>query len=74
VQDDHPWLALQAARTILLVGEDARPLIPVMYAVLTKNLGAPDAPRKYKDFNFAAFTSWSLEWTLQALGEDIEIN
>ncbi|MDD4426458.1 MAG: HEAT repeat domain-containing protein, partial [Mariniphaga sp.] len=74
VQDDRPWLALQAARTILLVGEDARPLIPVMYEVLEKNLGTPDSRRKYKDGNFASFTSWALEWTLQELGEDIKLN
>jgi N-sulfoglucosamine sulfohydrolase len=74
VQDDRPWLALQAARTILLVGEDARPLIPVMYKVLEKNLGGPDSRRKYKDGNFASFTSWALEWALQELGEDIKLN
>jgi len=74
VQDDRPWLAMQAARSILLVGENARPLIPVMYRVLDKNLGEPGAKRKYKDFNYAAFTSWSLEWALQELGEDIKVN
>ncbi|MGF1585976.1 MAG: sulfatase-like hydrolase/transferase [Bacteroidales bacterium] len=71
VQDERPWVALQAARTILLVGENARPLISTMYKVLDKNLGGPDSPRKYKDGNFAAFTSWALEWALQELGESI---
>ena len=74
VQDDRPWLAMQAARSILLVGEDARPLIPDMYQVLEKNLGVQGAPRKYKDFNYAAFTSWSLEWALKELGEEIKLN
>lgn len=74
VLDDRPWLAMQAARSILLVGEDARPLIPEMYKVLEKNLGKPGAPRKYKDFNYAAFTSWSLEWALKELGEEIKLN
>lgn len=74
VQDDRPWVALQAARSIQLIGDDARPIIPVLYQVLKKNLGAPDAPRKYKDFNYAAFTSWALEWALQEMGEDIEVN
>lgn len=74
VQDDRPWLAMQAARSILLVEEDARPLIPVMYEVLEKNLGEPGARRKYKDFNYAAFTSWSLEWALQELGEDVKVD
>jgi arylsulfatase A-like enzyme len=75
VQDDRPWVALQAARSIQLVGEQARPLIPIMYKVLDKNLGGPNAShRKYKDFNYSAFTSWSLEWALQELGEDIQVN
>ncbi|PHN02808.1 sulfatase-like hydrolase/transferase [Flavilitoribacter nigricans] len=74
VADDRPWVALEAARSIQLIGEDARPLIPVLYQVLEKNLGQPDAPRKYKDFNYAAFTSWALEWALQEMGEDIKVN
>lgn len=75
VADDRPWVALQAARSIQLIGEQARPLIPTMYEVLDKNLGGPGSShRKYRDFNFAAFTSWSLEWALQELGEDIQVN
>lgn len=75
VRDDRPWVALQAARSIQLVGEDARPLIPVMYQVLYKNLNdGAGSHRKYKDFNYAAFTSWSLEWALQELGEKIKVN
>ncbi len=69
VHDDRPWVALQAARTILLVGESARPLIPTMYDILEKNRGGPDSPRRFKDGNFAAFTSRALEWALQELGE-----
>jgi hypothetical protein len=74
VQDDRPWLALMAARNLLLVGSNARPAIPVMYSVLEKNLGQPGASRKYKDANFASFTSWALEWALQELGEPIKVN
>ncbi len=74
VKDEHPWLAMQAARSIQLVGEDARPLVPVMYEVLEQNLGEPGQRLKYKDFNYAAFTSWALEWALQELGEEVEVN
>ena len=74
VVDDRPWLALQAARSIQLIGPAAKPLIPILYEVLEKNLGGPNAKRKYKNFNFAAFTSWALEWALQEMGEDIEVN
>ena len=75
VQDDRPWVALQAARSIQLTGEAARTIIPAMYAVLEKNLAGEGAThRKYQDFNFAAFTSWALEWALKDLGEDVEVN
>ena len=74
VQDERPWLALQAARSIQLVEEHARPLIPILYQVLDKNLGQPGAKLKYKNFNFAAFTSWALEWALQEMGEEIKVN
>lgn len=74
VEDDTPQLALQAARAILLIGENARPLISNLYPVLEKNLGEPGARLKYKDFNFSAFTSWALEWALAEMGEDIQVN
>ena len=75
VQDQRPWLAMQAARSIQLVGEDARPLIPVIYQVLEANLKGDDGShRKYKDFNYSAFTSWALEWALVQLGEEIQVN
>lgn len=75
VQDERPWLAMQAARSIQLIGDDARPLIPVIYQVLYKNLNdGTGAHRKYKDFNYAAFASWALEWALQELGEKIKVN
>ena len=74
MKDERPRLAMQAARSIQLVGEDARPLIPDMYQVLAQNLADPGGKRKYKDFNYAAFTSWALEWTLMELGEEVEVN
>lgn len=74
VQDDRPWLALQAARNILLVGNDAKPLVPQMKKVLQKNLAEPGGKRKYKDANFASFTSWALEWALQEMGEKVKVN
>ncbi len=75
VRDDRPWVALQAARSIQLIGEHARPLIPVIYDVLDKNLNdGTGSHRKYMDFNYAAFTSWALEWALQEMGEDITVN
>ena len=74
VLSEDKRIALEAARAIQLIGQAARPLIPTMYEVLEKNLGEPDGPRKYKDFNYAAFTSWALEWALKELGEEVEVN
>jgi N-sulfoglucosamine sulfohydrolase len=74
VLDERPWVALQAARSVLLVEEDARPLIPVMYEKLDALYSGPDSRRKFKDFNYASFTGWALEWALQELGEDIQVN
>jgi len=74
VLDPEPRVALEAARCILLAGEAARPLIPVLYQALENFRGDGSKHRKYADFNYAAFTSWSLEWALAELGEEIQIN
>ncbi len=77
VQDDRPWLALYAARSLQLIGGKASPLVSIMYKVLEKNLRDPDsksAGQRYMDFNFSAFTSWTLEVALVNCGEDVEVN
>ncbi len=74
VADDRPWLALHAARNILLVGNNAKSLVPEMKKVLEKNLSQPGVKGKYKDPNFASFTSWALEWALQEMGEKVKVN
>jgi len=72
LKDERVWVTLYAARTTQLIGEAARPLIPTIKQVLENNLGEPGAKRKYKDFNYAAFISWPLEWSLQEMGEPVE--
>ncbi|MEM8891251.1 MAG: HEAT repeat domain-containing protein, partial [Bacteroidota bacterium] len=74
LKSEKAWIALQAARSVQMIQEEARPLIPIMYEVLENNLGEPGARLKYKDFNFAAFTSWALEWALLELGEEVKVN
>jgi HEAT repeat protein len=70
--DDRPQVALQAARSIELLEEKAKPLIPALYKVIEKNKSTdPDAKRRFKDFNFAAFTTWSAEWALHHCGENV---
>jgi hypothetical protein len=65
---------LYAARTIQLIGDKSCPLVPTIYTVLEKNFGEPGATLKYKDFNFAAFTSWALEIALVNCGKEIPEN
>ena len=72
VQSDRVWTALQAARSIELIGETARPLIPVMRKVLAKYRAPEGSPRAYVDFNYAAFISWPLEVALEELGEPVQ--
>jgi arylsulfatase A-like enzyme len=74
VQREEPRVALEAARSIQLIGMPAKPLVPVIREVLEQNLGEPGANLKYKNFNYAAFTSWALEWALQEMGEEVEVN
>lgn len=69
VQDDRPWVALQAARAIALTGSKAKPIVPAMKAVIDRNRSKPGSKRPYKDFNYASFTGWALEAALLACGE-----
>jgi hypothetical protein len=74
LQDPRPWLSLMAARNLLLLGDNAKPAIPVMYEVLKQNLAEPGTQGKYKDPDFATFTGWALAWALQQMGEPVKIN
>jgi N-sulfoglucosamine sulfohydrolase len=77
VRDERPWLALYAARSLQLIGIKACPLVATMHQVLEKNIRNPEAQSagdRYLDFNFSAFTSWSLEVALVNCGEDILVN
>lgn len=73
LQDERPWLALMAARSTELIGEKAVTLVPVLEKVLEKNKSLPGSERRYKDGNFAAFTSWSVRWALHNCGVDVDI-
>jgi hypothetical protein len=70
--DDRPYVALQAARALALIGAPAKPLVPVMKRVIDKNRSKPGSPRPYKDFNYASFTGWALETALAECGETVE--
>ena len=72
VDDERVWVALQAARTLVFLGPRAKPLVPVMRKVIDKNRSAPGSRRPWKDFNYAAFTTWSLEEALRNCGEKVD--
>uniref|UniRef100_UPI0035939608 sulfatase-like hydrolase/transferase n=1 Tax=Aquiflexum sp. TaxID=1872584 RepID=UPI0035939608 len=74
LQEERPWVALQAARSTELIEEKAKPLVPVLYQVLDKNKSLPGSRLRFKDGNFAAFISWSVEWALHYCGEEVGIN
>lgn len=74
--DERPWVALYAARAIELMGSKATPLVPIMKQVLNANKKIPgqvSGHRIYKNYDFAAFTGWSLERALLNCGETVEI-
>lgn len=71
LKDERVWVTLYAARTTQLIGGAAKPLIPTILEVLEANRSDPGGKRKYKDFNYAAFISWPLEWSLQQMGEPV---
>jgi N-sulfoglucosamine sulfohydrolase len=69
VLDDRPWVALQAARSIVEIGAKAKPLVPHLYAAQKKYLSGPGGQRKYKDFEYSSFIGWALETALENCGE-----
>jgi len=73
VLDDRGWLALYAARAVELLGAKAKPLVPTLYQALDKVRSEPGAARRFKNFNFAAFTGWSLEYALINCGEALTV-
>ncbi len=77
LQDKRPWVILYAARSIELIGADAKPLVPVMLEVwesLKKIPGQKGGHKVYKDFNLAAFAGWSLEMALNHCGTPVEVS
>ena len=69
MRSDKPWLALYAARSIQLIGEEACTIRDEILEVQQSYLSGPNGPRKYKDFNFSSFIGWTLEVPLEACPE-----
>lgn len=56
-------LALEAARAMYNIGTAAQPAVKRIEAV-RKSLEGGSGRRRYRDFNYASFTGWALEWAL----------
>ena len=71
--NENPQISLQATRSAELLGKEAAPLIRPLFNVVELNSAKdPQATRRYKDFNFAAFTTWSAEGALYNIGATVK--
>ena len=63
LNDERLYVKLYAARSIEQIGTNAATLIPQIKAEMDKLTVSKNADetRKYKDFNLASFTGWTLE-------------
>ena len=62
IASSYPWVALQAARAMHDIGEVAKPSVKRIEEVRKSLEGKPGSRRRYRDFNYASFTGWALEW------------
>lgn len=64
LKETEPNLALFVARSLADSVEDVRPLEAEIRQKRATFLASPGSPRPWKDFTYAAFTTWALEWAL----------
>lgn len=68
LQDTRPWVALQAARSLVEIGELAKPVTQTMLEVQRSYLGTPGGKFKYRDHEYSSFVGWALETALLNCG------
>lgn len=64
LEETEPNLALFVARSLADAVDDIRPLEAEIRRKRESFLAPPGSPRPWKDFTYAAFTTWALEWAL----------
>lgn len=64
LSEAEPNLLLYIARSLALSLDDVRPLEHEIRQTRQRMLAPPGSPRPWKDFCYAAFTTWALEWAL----------
>lgn len=72
LQDERPWLALHAARSIELLRGIAKPLVPTLYKVMEKYAAKPGSGSQFRDSDFAFFISMSVIYSLEHCGEEFD--
>ena len=64
LRETEPNLGLFVARSAAVGLKDVRPIEAEIRAKRASLLAPPGGPRPWKDFTYAAFTCWALEWAL----------
>ncbi len=64
LRETEPNLGLFVARSVAVALADVRPIEGEIRARRAALLAPPGSPRPWKDFTYAAFTCWALEWAL----------
>jgi len=64
LRETEPNLGLFVARSAAVALADVRPIEREVRARRAALLAPPGSPRLWKDFTYAAFTCWALEWAL----------
>jgi hypothetical protein len=68
LKDARPWVALQAATSVRLIGDRARPILSTVREVLIGCLG--DAGGRYKNWSYPMFIGFALDQVLIQCRED----
>ncbi len=68
LKETEPNLSLFVARSLAESLDDVRPLEPEIRLKHASMLAPAGSPRPWKDFTYAAFTAWALEWALMKSG------
>lgn len=64
IASDDLRLALEASRAMFNIGEVAKPSVTRIEEVRRSLEAENPGKRRYRDFNYASFTGWALEWAL----------
>ena len=70
LRETEPNLLLYVARSLAVSFDDVTPLESEVRAAHKRMLSPPESPRRWKDFNYSAFTTWALEWSLIKSGKN----